>query len=881
MTTIEPNRNEAEQFLKALDPSPNARWCFQTFDDSKERKKERAEENKLRKKQGKRLLKDPLARWRYGTLAEHLDELVKLNERGAGIYFTVNETDGNGRKKTNITRIRASFVDLDGSPIEPVNNAEVKPHIVLESSPGRFHAYWCFTGRMSLKVFESLQKGLAARFNGDPAIHDLSRVMRLPGFIHRKGEPFASHIVAINGSELHRASILLKTFRPARVKKEEKPKQPGPQPQAGPQPPDDELRERWKKLNREAIRRYSDWVPHVFPGATKTSEGGYRVSSANLGRDLEEDLSFHPDGIKDFGVHDLGDPRQGRRTPLDIVEQYQNKDFNEAVRWLAQKLGLDPQDYLPKPKEKTNGQGSGDPATDAEIARLAKLSVVQYDRERKAAAEKLKVRPATLDKLRSNERAKQAPAKAAPAAKTEAERIMAELNRDNCVVLDGARIRVLRFEEVEHDAGGEHYVYRVPTFLRFEDFRYLYFNRHIAANGELMDIGKFWLTHEDRRQYPGIVFKPGGEPIVNGKLNLWTGWGVTPRRGDWSLLGEHIYEVLAARDDDVYNYIINFLAWAVQHPDQQPEVALVFKGERGTGRGTLGKVMCKLFGQHARHISSPAHLTGRFNAHLRQISFLFADEAYAPDDKSAEGTLKRLITEPTLTIEPKGRDVMEEPNRLHTMLASNEDWVVPAGAYERRYQVQEVANIHRQDPSWFGPIYEQLRSGGYEALLFDLLERDLGDWHPRGIVRTAALAEQQERSLSPLDTWWLELLQTGVLAGADPLKPDHARSNRYEEEKEVGTDGYGGKRTRTVWRDGLYDQARRISPKLKGTSDTLLGRYLSKQGCKGGTHDCWVCGRRGWRFPPLAECRTRWLARFPGTIWRDPETTEWTTEDDD
>jgi hypothetical protein len=436
-----------------------------------------------------------------------------------------------------------------------------------------------------------------------------------------------------------------------------------------------------------------------------------------------------------------------------------------------------------------------------------------------------------------NERAKQAHTKAPPqgqAAKTETERLLAELNRDNSVVLDGARTRVLRFEEVEHDAGGEHYIYRVPTFLRFEDFRYLHLNRHLMmgdrSGDRSVDVGSWWLHHAQRQQYPGIIFKPNGEHIINGKLNLWRGWGVTPRRGDWGLLREHIYEVLAARDDDVDAYTINWLAWAVQHADEQAEVALVFKGDRGTGRGTLGKVMCKLFGQHARHISSPAHLTGRFNAHLRQCSFLFADEAYAPDDKSAEGALKRLITEPTLIIEPKGRDVMEEPNRLHVMMASNEDWVVPAGAYERRYQTQAVANIYRQDPTWFGPIYKQLRAGGYEGMLLDLLERNLGDWHPRNIVRTAALAEQQEQSLSALDTWWLELLQTGVLAGADPLKPNHARSNRYEEEKEVGTDGYGSQRTHMVWRDGLYDQARRISPKLKNASDTALGRYSRRAG---------------------------------------------------
>src|SRR5262249_38067040 len=95
MTTLEPNRNEAERFLKALDPAQEPSICLQTYEDDTKRKKERAEENKLRKKQGKLVLKDPLARWRYGTLAEHLDELVKLNERGAGIYFTVNETDGN------------------------------------------------------------------------------------------------------------------------------------------------------------------------------------------------------------------------------------------------------------------------------------------------------------------------------------------------------------------------------------------------------------------------------------------------------------------------------------------------------------------------------------------------------------------------------------------------------------------------------------------------------------------------------------------------------------------------------------------------------------------------------------------------------------------
>src|SRR5262245_36444163 len=131
--------------------------------------------------------------------------------------------------------------------------------------------------------------------------------------------------------------------------------------------------------------------------------------------------------------------------------------------------------------------------------------------------------------------------------------------------------------------------------------------------------------------------------------------------------------------------------------------------------------MSRMFGQHGRHISSPEHLTGRFNHHLRDCAFLFCDEAYGPKDKSAEGVLKRLITEDTITIEQKGHDPFEQPNYLHVLIASNNDWVVPAGAFERRFVVLRVAETHRQEAEWFAPIYAELKAGGLAAMLYDLL----------------------------------------------------------------------------------------------------------------------------------------------------------------
>jgi hypothetical protein len=187
------DRAEAARFLALLDPSAVA-FTFQTLDDNEERKTQRDKTNAQRKKEGKQTLKDPFARVLNGTLDKHWETLVGLNDQGAGVFVTVNETDGKGRERPNIKRVRAVFVDLDGAPLEPTLQAKSAPHVVVESSPSHYHPYWFVTG-IALDAFKPMQKALLARFNGDPSVCDLSRVMRLPGFLRRKGEPVLTRVI--------------------------------------------------------------------------------------------------------------------------------------------------------------------------------------------------------------------------------------------------------------------------------------------------------------------------------------------------------------------------------------------------------------------------------------------------------------------------------------------------------------------------------------------------------------------------------------------------------------------------------------------------------------------------------------------------------------
>jgi hypothetical protein len=101
----------------------------------------------------------------------------------------------------------------------------------------------------------------------------------------------------------------------------------------------------FRNVNDKALKLLGMWVPELCPGAKyQASTGAYRVSSKSLGRTLQEDLSFHPDGIKDHGVADMGDANQGRRSPIDSVMEHGGApDAMAAAKWLCERMGKTPE----------------------------------------------------------------------------------------------------------------------------------------------------------------------------------------------------------------------------------------------------------------------------------------------------------------------------------------------------------------------------------------------------------------------------------------------------------------------------------------------------------------------------------------------------------
>lgn len=199
----------AKQHLNLLAPG-ETRFTFQTFDDKLKTKQE--EENERAKKEGSEpvKIKDKLAKILHGTLEQHWRDLVSLNNRGAGVFVTVNRTDLKGRRTHNIVEVRALFQE-DDQGFE--GTLPLVPTFEIKTSPGKGHRYWSVRDAWAFddegkRDHADCMRGLVENFGSDKDAKDISRVLRLAGFLHNKGEPHLVTLGDASGQRYTRAELV-------------------------------------------------------------------------------------------------------------------------------------------------------------------------------------------------------------------------------------------------------------------------------------------------------------------------------------------------------------------------------------------------------------------------------------------------------------------------------------------------------------------------------------------------------------------------------------------------------------------------------------------------------------------------------------------------
>ena len=280
-----------------------------------------------------------------------------------------------------------------------------------------------------------------------------------------------------------------------------------------------------------------------------------------------------------------------------------------------------------------------------------------------------------------------------------------------------------------------------------------------------------YLTYNKRIKYQNINFYPSME--IQPFYNVFKGFHYLPS-GNKNISIEpvlnHIKMIWCKNNDTYYQYVIRWLAQCVQTPWKRTEVALVLRSKEGAGKGIiLSHFIGSILGLYDketcqqgafRPIKHQNDLFGQFTNSLEGCCLLFLDELTWGGDKKAAGILKALITEETVKIEHKGVGSYHVQSFANVAIASNEDWVIPAGDNTRRFFVLECDNKFTGVRTKESKEYmDAILKVPIQDVADFLYQFDLTGFDSKEFPLTEALNDQKELTMESSIQWVKEELE--------------------------------------------------------------------------------------------------------------------------
>lgn len=149
-----------------------------------------------------------------------------------------------------------------------------------------------------------------------------------------------------------------------------------------------------------------------------------------------------------------------------------------------------------------------------------------------------------------------------------------------------------------------------------------------------------------------------------------------------------IKDRLCDGNEEYYNYHLKWLAFIVKHPGKKTGVNNICKGGQGVGKNMFYEWFgnCVIGRKYTLITDRPADVVGKFNGLLLNKLFILLDEVCGKDTFSSNEGFKSKISNPTMTIERKGKDQKSDvPNYLNFMSLTNQNCPYKIEATDRKF----------------------------------------------------------------------------------------------------------------------------------------------------------------------------------------------------
>ena len=246
-------------------------------------------------------------------------------------------------------------------------------------------------------------------------------------------------------------------------------------------------------------------------------------------------------------------------------------------------------------------------------------------------------------------------------------------------------------------------------------------------------------------------------------------------------------EVIADSNIEVYNYLLNWISFIVQHPGEKTKTAIVLKGLQGIGKGTFTDTICEMLaGYSASNVTDISELTGTFNSVVENKMLIVLNELKnCGDERGANfNSLKSIITEHDIRINEKNQPRRDGDNVANFIFVTNNAYPVKIESGDRRYLVLKVSGKYKGNYDYFQNLIKiRKEEDFYPNLLTFFIKRNISDFLPAKIPMTDAKQDIIRASLSVMEDWicrhYVQLLEGMPCTEARLNKPCEIKESSF------------------------------------------------------------------------------------------------------
>ena len=281
----------------------------------------------------------------------------------------------------------------------------------------------------------------------------------------------------------------------------------------------------------------------------------------------------------------------------------------------------------------------------------------------------------------------------------------------------------------------------------------------IAATNHPNEVINNFFSNPYTPVYKNIAFSPLPQPMDT--LNLWIGSTVQPKQGSWITVMQFLRDVICSGEQRAYEYLICYIAHAIQRPEEKPGIMVVLLGGEGIGKGTFEQILRKIFSATTLLVSDVNSVVGRFNACLERAYIVFMDEALFKGDIRLTERLKSFVTSQHIQIEEKHQPERSIESYHRFFSASNAKHFAQIDSDNRRMFYLKVSEQFKNNRKYWDNLYAAISNGEVEAMSYDLKQLNLSSFDIRNRPESSELLSQKIESLPSLERFWFDCLWRG------------------------------------------------------------------------------------------------------------------------